>query len=218
MDERDANDESHIHIVQPGESLWGIATRYRVTIRDLIGANFLHGPTSLFAGDELYIPYRPSVGRSQPLAFVELIDFSDASPKETDPLKERLIWPVSASPISQLYHTTHHGIDLSMPVGTSIAAAASGEIIRTDFDHPIYGQVIVIDHGEGIITIYAHLSFIQVMEGYIVLQGEEIGLSGNTGRSTRPHLHFELRQNGQYLNPCHFWVEGCNERQGTNDE
>lgn len=206
----EANSESHFHIVQPGESLWGIASRYRVTVQDLVSANLLHGPTSLFVGDQLYIPYRPSMGRSQPLPFVELVDLSDPTrPQPQDPHKEWLIWPVSSAPISQLYHAAHHGIDLSTPIATSITAAGSGEVIRTDFDHPIYGQVIVIDHGDEIITIYAHLSYISVMEGYIVLQGEEIGLSGNTGRSTRPHLHFELRQAGQFLNPCNFLIEGC---------
>ena len=99
--------------------------------------------------------------------------------------------------------TFHEGMDFMAEIGTPAHAAAGGVVIFSDF-HPQYGNMIEIDHGNGMVTRYAHLSRRKVKAGDVVLSGGEIGQVGNTGRSTGPHLHFEVRQNGAPLNPVRF--------------
>ncbi len=97
----------------------------------------------------------------------------------------------------------HEGMDFMAEVGTRAHAAAGGVVIYSDF-HPQYGNMIEIDHGNGLITRYAHLSKRLAKIGDVVLSGGKIGQVGSTGRATGPHLHFEVRQNGAPLNPARF--------------
>ena len=95
----------------------------------------------------------------------------------------------------------HTGIDFAIPTGTEIRAAAAGRVLYTRMAPGGYGYHVVIFHGGGIVTLYAHCSRIFVREGQEVAQGEVIALSGNTGRSTGPHLHLELIVGGVPQNP-----------------
>ncbi len=97
----------------------------------------------------------------------------------------------------------HEGMDFMAETGTQAHAAAGGVVAFSDF-HPQYGNMIEIDHGNGLITRYAHLSKRLVKVGDVVLSGGIIGQVGSTGRATGPHLHFEVRQNGAPLNPVRF--------------
>ena len=97
----------------------------------------------------------------------------------------------------------HEGMDFMAEVGTLARAAAGGVVIYSDF-HPQYGNMIEIDHGNGLVTRYAHLLKRLAKVGDVVMSGGKIGAVGNTGRSTGPHLHFEVRQNGAPLNPVRF--------------
>lgn len=94
----------------------------------------------------------------------------------------------------------HTGVDFPAPQGTSIRAAQSGEVIFAGL-MGAYGQVVVLDHGGGISTLYAHMSSIGVKVGQDVVKGDRIGAVGRTGWSTGPHLHFEVRVNGSPVNP-----------------
>lgn len=98
----------------------------------------------------------------------------------------------------------HEGMDFMAEVGTLARAAAGGVVIYSDF-HPQYGNMIEIDHGNGLVTRYAHLSKRLAKIGDVVMSSGKIGTVGNTGRSTGPHLHFEVRQNGAPLNPVRFF-------------
>lgn len=97
----------------------------------------------------------------------------------------------------------HIGIDFAAPLGTPVAAVADGEVIHASANGG-YGNLIIIDHGDGHHTYYAHLSAYgqDIRPGVQVRRGEEIGLVGSTGFSTGPHLHFEIRKNGQYIDPA----------------
>jgi len=97
----------------------------------------------------------------------------------------------------------HEGMDFMAKAGTLARAAAGGVVITSEF-HPQYGNIIEIDHGNGLITRYAHLLKRDVKVGDVVLSRGKIGAVGNTGQSTGPHLHFEVRQNGTPLNPVRF--------------
>jgi murein DD-endopeptidase MepM/ murein hydrolase activator NlpD len=101
-------------------------------------------------------------------------------------------------------HAFHEGIDFVSAVGTPIHAAAGGVVIYSGL-HPQYGNMIEIDHGNKLVSRYAHASKLYVKVGQVVLRGQKIGEVGSTGRSTGPHLHFEVRHNGAAQNPARFF-------------
>jgi murein DD-endopeptidase MepM/ murein hydrolase activator NlpD len=94
----------------------------------------------------------------------------------------------------------HEGIDFAAETGTPVVAPAKGQVVRSEWD-PTYGHVIEIKHAENFVTRYAHLSKRLVTENSMVQSGAQIGNVGSTGRSTGPHLHYEIFQNGKVLNP-----------------
>lgn len=89
----------------------------------------------------------------------------------------------------------HAGTDVGVPIGTTVRASRGGQVVTAGWVGG-YGNCVMIDHGDGVVTVYGHLSEITVSVGQYVDQGQQIALSGNTGRSTGPHLHFEIRVNG----------------------
>jgi len=97
----------------------------------------------------------------------------------------------------------HHGLDIVARAGTPVVASASGVVVRSGYE-ALYGNLVVIDHGAGYRSAYAHLSSRTVEEGAFVNRGEELGNVGSTGRSTGPHLHYEVRVNGLPVNPARF--------------
>jgi murein DD-endopeptidase MepM/ murein hydrolase activator NlpD len=99
--------------------------------------------------------------------------------------------------------TMHEGIDFLADLGTPVVAAAAGAVVFAGF-HPQYGYMVDIDHGNDLVTRYAHCSKLLVKEGDVVRRGRKIAESGSTGRSTGPHLHFEVRFRGAAQNPGRF--------------
>ncbi len=95
----------------------------------------------------------------------------------------------------------HYGLDFRVPTGTPVHAMNNGTVLLA---RPLYfeGNFVVIDHGQGLLTLYLHLSEFKVKEGEVVKRGQEIGLSGGTGRATGPHLHVAVRWQGTYLDPA----------------
>ena len=97
----------------------------------------------------------------------------------------------------------HAGLDFAAPVGTPIMAAAGGVVSAAEYN-PAYGNMVVIDHGNGLQTLYAHASKLEVRPGEIVRKGQQVARVGSTGRSTGSHLHFEVHVNGVPQNPARF--------------
>lgn len=95
----------------------------------------------------------------------------------------------------------HDGVDIAAPMGTSVYVASEGVVLRTGYDPDGYGRFIEVRHPNGMTTLYGHLSRVDVASGTAVRDGERIGLVGSTGRSTGPHLHFEVRRNDRQINP-----------------
>jgi murein DD-endopeptidase MepM/ murein hydrolase activator NlpD len=128
---------------------------------------------------------------------------SSTSSAPTAPSSSGFIWPVSGpvtSPFGWRWGRMHEGIDIGVGYGTPIHAAASGTVIYCGWESG-YGNLTVIDHGGGLATAYGHQSSIAVSCGQQVLQGQVIGYVGATGHAFGPHLHFEVRVNGNAVDP-----------------
>ncbi|MBQ9931191.1 MAG: peptidoglycan DD-metalloendopeptidase family protein [Firmicutes bacterium] len=125
-----------------------------------------------------------------------------------------LLWPTSAgtrvsSPFGYRIHPIlktkklHTGIDIAIGSNSNVRAANTGTVIKAQYSGG-YGYMVMIDHGGGIVTLYAHNNKLLVSKGDIVDRGQEIAKSGSTGMSTGPHLHFEVRLNGEYVDPMDY--------------
>jgi murein DD-endopeptidase MepM/ murein hydrolase activator NlpD len=101
----------------------------------------------------------------------------------------------------------HEGIDFPAEPGTPILAAASGKVVYAEV-HPEYGRMVEIDHGNGLVSRYAHASQLAVKEGDLVVAGQRVATVGSTGRSTGPHLHYETRVDGEAVDPDKFLRAG----------
>lgn len=140
---------------------------------------------------------------------------STASPARVNSASANIpsIWPVYGSlrsgvgirsnPFGGSGSEYHKGQDIAAPIGTPVIATADGTIVIAGWQRG-YGWVVYIDHGNGISTRYGHLSRIDVEVGQTIRRGEQLGLVGSTGRSTGPHLHYEVRINGQPVSPLQY--------------
>lgn len=120
------------------------------------------------------------------------------------------LWPVNGRILSRFGERQdpfsgegafHAGVDVSASIGTAVHVAADGIVYAAEYEGPGYGKMVVVDHGNGIRTRYAHLSAFEVVPGQEVRRGQVIARSGNTGHTTAPHLHFEVRMGGSAVNP-----------------
>ena len=130
-----------------------------------------------------------------------------AAGEDPQPFPGGLIWPVTGRITSPFGPRTifgaedvHRGLDIAVPQGTPIAAAAAGQVIWSG-EKGSYGNLIQIDHGNGCVTYYAHCAALWAAVGDWVSQGQTIALVGSTGRSTGPHCHFEVLWQGERLDP-----------------
>ena len=141
----------------------------------------------------ILVPYvlRPP-GRGRGFGQVDLSNFPLASLTVTSPFGSRS--PIAGSSV-------HSGIDYAAAVGTPVYAAAAGTV-QFSGQQSGFGNVVYIDHGGGVVTIYGHLSELDVSQGQAVAGGQQIGLSGQSGLVTGPHLHFEVRVNGVAVDPA----------------
>lgn len=123
-------------------------------------------------------------------------------------------WPAPeytriSSPYGMRMHPTlnvekfHNGIDMAAPNGSPILAAYDGSVVAADYNASM-GNYIMIDHGDGLYTVYMHCSALYVSAGTYVTKGQNIAAVGSTGRSTGPHLHFSVRLNGNYVDPMNY--------------
>jgi murein DD-endopeptidase MepM/ murein hydrolase activator NlpD len=184
--------------------------------------------TSLGQGDPLIPPREATAGLESSAALaVALSDLNERWRRLSALREAHRILPLNA-PLSQYWissgygerkdpftgETSHHsGVDLVAPLGTGIRATAPGRVVFAG-KRQRYGRVIEIDHGHGIATRYAHLGKILVEAGQQVERGQKIGTLGNSGRSTGPHLHYEVRSGERDLNPVKFLEAGAHAIEG----
>jgi len=188
------------HTVEEGDTVESIAKKYKVDPSVIINyeLNNLKPPYELVPGQKIIVPggkkpYRPRVVHV----------YKGPIPPGAKRGTGAFGWPTSGV-ITQKYWDRHRAIDIGAPLGTPVVASDSGYVVKTGWSKYGYGYFIVIDHGNGFQTLYAHLSAIYVKVGQSVGKGEVIGAVGSTGRSTGPHLHFEIRKNNVPRNPLLF--------------
>lgn len=184
------------HKVSRGETIYSIAKKYTAepqAIVDFPFNTFADNETfALGVGQELIVPegQRPNVVPVSPYANVAQRTPNAGAISGTG----RFAWPMSGV-ITQRYAWYHGGIDIAAPSGTAVVAADSGLVIVAGWvDNSGYGNRVMIDHGNGFVTLYGHLLRINVVVGQTVRRGDQIGANGSTGRSTGPHVHFEIRR------------------------
>ncbi|WP_018248216.1 peptidoglycan DD-metalloendopeptidase family protein [Orenia marismortui] len=193
-----------IHKIHSGDTLWSISKRYKIDINKITALNNIKQADLIEVGTTLIIPAKKSYDDKNKTNSFKNNNYlrSSVSYQEDD-----FIWPTKyrriTSPFGKRWGRMHEGIDIAVPKGSLVKAAKSGRIIKSRYIRG-YGNVIYIDHGSGIMTRYAHNSRLLVSEGEKVYKGQAIAYSGNTGRSTGPHLHFEIRINGQAVNPISY--------------
>ena len=174
------------HVIKKGDTLAAIAKKYDGDVEEIMTYNQLASNTDLVVGEEIVIP-----------GGMIKIAPSAASPTKIAGNSSSGGWlthPIPGAVRTQGIHG-YNAVDFGVSVGTSVRAAGSGEVIvsKSSGWNGGYGQYIVVRHSNGAQTLYAHLSRNDVGVGARVTQGQVIGASGNTGRSTGPHLHFEVR-------------------------
>lgn len=113
----------------------------------------------------------------------------------------RFRWPLATFGLSQYFSGGHQGLDMTNPAGTPIYPIAPGKVLTAESLFNGYGKHVIIEHDDGMTSIYAHMSKIEVTKGQVVGKMTELGTVGATGWATGNHLHFEIRQNGVAMNP-----------------
>lgn len=196
-----------IHTVKKGDTVLKIARAYKANEADIIAFNKLQPDGSdLTIGEDLIIPGgerpTPVVTPSRSTALANIA----APPASVDaPAGSGYIWPAAVRRVTQYFGLRHTGVDIAGPSGTAVYAARAGvvNISRCGWNGG-YGCYIIIDHGGGVQTLYGHHSQLFVSPGQEVAQGQTIAAMGSTGRSTGPHVHFEVRVNGRKQNPLRY--------------
>jgi murein DD-endopeptidase MepM/ murein hydrolase activator NlpD len=175
--------------------------------------------TAASAGDLVPVPLGAGTGSPVPPLISTIAPMLNQSPTIITPTGAptvtvtnkkipKLTWPIAVAPpktgVSQGFHPGHTGIDIYAPLGTSIGAAAPGTVKMAE-KNPTgftgYGWIVIVDHGDGISTWYAHLGGFSVKAGDVVKTSDTIGTVGMTGKTDGPHLHFELRVNATPIDP-----------------
>lgn len=190
------------HKVASGDTLAKIAKQYDVDQEKIIDTNKLASANDLRVGEELLIPggKKPAPPPTPTYAIRKILAPQPAGRVVTG--SGSMAWPSTCRRITQYFSWRHSGIDIACKAGSEIYAADGGTVIKASGGwNGGYGIYIIINHGNGIQTLYGHLSKLYVSVGDDVDKGEAIGAEGSTGRSTGPHNHFEIRVGGVRRNP-----------------
>jgi murein DD-endopeptidase MepM/ murein hydrolase activator NlpD len=190
-----AQNHTVYHTVLPGQTLWRISRAYATTVEALASTNALSNPSQLAAGTRLLIP-----------GAVEAIVLPAPSDKLDTP---NWTWPITGGKISSYFGASrrnhhHQGVDILGKRGDAVRAARAGHVTYSGSSMRGYGDTIIIDHGDGMSSLYAHNSKLMVRKGQRVDRGQTIALVGKTGNASTEHCHLEIRQNQVAVDPLQF--------------
>lgn len=195
------------HTIRSGETLSRVAKLYGVETELILRANNLGSPEEIRPGQKLIIPggkkiapkVKPQAAPSRVLA-----RFIPQAPAGAP--GGRFLWPTTARHITQYFGWRHTGVDIGGAIGTPLFAAEEGVVIKAAGSgwNGGYGKMVIIDHGDGVTTLYGHATQVLVSQGEHVNKGQAVALMGSTGRSTGSHIHFEVRVAGRRVNPLNY--------------
>lgn len=189
--------------IKSGDTLSKVAAEFGTTIDKISSFNNIDPGAVLAVRQKIIIPDGKlgytNIAPSRSIPSLKNI-FSASNGKASD---NDFLWPSVSKRITQYYHWGHHAIDIGAKSGTPIYACRGGRVERAGWSTG-YGYNIIIDHGGGVKTLYAHASKLYVKRGDQVSQGEVVGAVGSTGWSTGPHIHLEIRINGSKVNPLSY--------------
>lgn len=200
------------HTVRKGETLTRIADQYEADLIEIVLINDIEDPSVLREGQLVYIPRvhtkQPSkAAPSPPRTLAKQDRPPPLDPSRLRTAKGKFVWPIRGAITSAFgirSSARHQGIDISSPEGKPFVAAAPGKVIYSDNKLAGYGNLIIIKHKGDYATVYAHAREMLVRKGELVEQGQTIGRVGHTGRSSGPHLHFEVRLKNVAYDPKKF--------------
>jgi murein DD-endopeptidase MepM/ murein hydrolase activator NlpD len=183
------------HLVRPGETLTAIGRLHGINWQTLAQVNQLVDPHRIEVGQAIWIPSQPGTGGSGVPAL--------AAPSRFVP-ERRMQWPtdgVLSSGFGMRDGRLHGGIDISGARGTPIVAVDGGVVRFSGRGPDGYGNVVMLDHGNGLMTLYAHNERNVVRQGERVRRGQTVALMGDSGRASGTHVHFEVHQHGRLADP-----------------
>jgi murein DD-endopeptidase MepM/ murein hydrolase activator NlpD len=200
------------HEVRPGENLYRIALAYKVDVQELAEINDIQPPDTIQVGQRVFIPGVKKAKHTRLSESYPHVEPGSREPSEEEATQIRtfrgkFIWPVHATLTSRYgmrQGNMHDGIDLGAKKGTPIRASAGGRVIYADQKLRGYGKMIIIKHEGVYSSVYAHNDVHYVKKNDFVEKGDIIGRVGSTGRSSGPHLHFEIRKGRKTVNPLFY--------------
>lgn len=190
-----------LHTVKEGDTVAKIAKLYKVTPEGIVG----YGPNGLSSADDPLtvgaVLIVPDGDRTPPEQVVAAPSARGGSGTSAPWRAAGFVWPAYGGLTQRFWLPAHPAIDIGASMGAPVVAADEGTVITAGWSNVGYGNMILIRHPDGYVTLYAHLSRIDVSYGDYVARGQRIGAVGSTGRSTGPHLHFEIQTGGRSYNP-----------------
>lgn len=193
------------HRVESGQTLWRIAKVYGLSLDDLARTNGIEDASDLEEGRILFVPGAVRV--------LEVPPYPQALPRaETVPpsaTATRFEWPVAGGRILSYFGANrgghrHNGLDIGGRSGQPVSAASDGRVVYTGSTMRGYGKTVIVDHGDGFRTLYAHGSALLVQEGEWVRRGQNIARIGRSGNATTEHCHFEIRRDDAAVDPMNY--------------
>lgn len=193
------------HVLGRGETAGQIAARAHIPIEDLLEINGLRRGDPVSEGRVLFVPDPHGLIRREHAPGAAAASGSVSQPPASAGL---LRWPLREPRLTSPYGLRdgrpHEGIDLGAPLGTSVHAAETGSVLYAGNAVSGYGNMVILDHRNDLVTVYAHNSLLLVRTGDRVTAGQEIARVGQSGRATAPHLHFEVRRAQNPADPLRF--------------
>lgn len=202
------------HRVEKGQTLYRIAKTYGVGVDALMAANGIDDARALQVGDLLVIPgatgaraveAAPDSPEPSPTRALTEAELREKRPKAVQVGRPQgtLDWPLRGvlyARFGRKGKEAHDGIDLAAPAGTPVRTAGAGAVLYAG-EQKGYGLIVIVEHGSGLITLYAHNRDLRVKTGQQVRQGQVVATVGDSGRTSGPHLHFEVREKGVPVDP-----------------
>jgi murein DD-endopeptidase MepM/ murein hydrolase activator NlpD len=195
-----------VHEVESGDTVYSIADEYHTDAQKIVNFPFNDFEDletfSLNTGQVVYVP-DGVLKQDTSTTIAQNPQPQTSSVQEGVHGSSTFVWPTSGI-ITQYPVWYHMALDIASNALPAVIASDTGTVVYSGCLAWGYGCHVIVDHGNGYQTLYAHLSSINVSAGQVVNQGQVVGFMGSTGRSTGPHLHFEIRSNGAVLNPLNF--------------